>query len=473
MNWVLALPEIVLAVIGLAVLVFGVMRRENSFFICSMITLGGFLLAGILVLGAAHGLAFNGQFVGDPFAVFGKILILAGGAFAVISALDYNREEALDRFEFPVLMLLSVVGMMVMVSAGNFMSLYLGLELQSLAMYVLAAFARDELRSAEAGLKYFVLGALASGLLLYGISLVYGFSGTFDFAGLSQLLQDPAHASPGVVVGIVFVIAGLAFKISAVPFHMWTPDVYEGAPTPVTAFMGTAPKVAAIMLLLRVMAVPFGHLNAQWHLIIEIVSIGSMLLGSLAAIGQTSIKRLMAYSSIGHMGYALIGLAVGTQDGIRGVMIYMATYVFMNAGAFACIIAMRRRGLALEKISDLAGLARSDGLMAMALAIFMFSMAGIPPFSGFFGKLYVFLAAVRADFWTLAVVGVLTSVIGAYYYIRVIKVMYFDDPAPAFDRRPPGLSFVLGAGAVFTTFFVLVVAPVAGAAQAAAAALFG
>jgi NADH-quinone oxidoreductase subunit N len=473
MNWVLALPEIVLAVIGLATLILGVLRGRDAFFICSMVTLGAFLLTGILVVGASHGLAFNGQFIGDPFAVFGKILILAGGAFAVISALDYNREEGLDRFEFPVLMLLSVVGMMVMVSAGNFMTLYLGLELQSLAMYVLAAFARDELRSAEAGLKYFVLGALASGLLLYGISLVYGFSGTFDFAALGTLLHDPAHASAGVVVGVVFVIAGMAFKISAVPFHMWTPDVYEGAPTPVTAFMGTAPKVAAVLLLLRVMAVPFGHLTEQWHLIIEIVSIGSMLLGSFAAIGQTSIKRLMAYSSIGHMGYALIGLAVGTEAGIRGVLVYMATYVFMNAGTFACIIAMRRRGLALEKISDLAGLARTDGLMAMALAIFMFSMAGIPPFSGFFGKLYVFLAAVRADFWTLAVIGVLTSVVGAYYYIRVIKVMYFDEPAAAFDRRPAGLSFVLGAGAVFTTFFVVVAPPVVSAAQTAAAALFG
>lgn len=473
MNWTLALPEITLSVLAMAILIFGVLRRGDSFSVCSMLTLGAMLIGAMLVIGQARGFAFNGQFVVDPFAVFAKLLILAGGALALVSAQDYNRAEGLARFEYPVLMLLAVVGMMAMVSASNFMSLYLALELQSLALYVLAAFARDELRSAEAGLKYFVLGALASGLLLYGITLVYGFSGTLDFTALAHLLSDPSHVSAGLIVGMVFVITGLAFKISAVPFHMWTPDVYEGAPTPVTAFLGTAPKVAAIVLLLRVMFVPFGHLTSQWTQIFEFISIASMILGSLAAIGQTSIKRLMAYSSIGHMGYALIGLAVGTVDGLRGVLIYMVTYVFMNAGAFACIIAMRRRGRALEKISDLAGLARTDGAMALALAIFMFSMAGIPPLSGFFGKLYVFLAAVRAGYWTLAIVGVLTSVVGAYYYLRVIKVMYFDDPAAAFDRRPVGLSFVLGVGAVFTTFFFVFPAPIVGAAQAAAAALFG
>ncbi|GAN77479.1 NADH-quinone oxidoreductase subunit NuoN [Acidisphaera rubrifaciens] len=473
MNWTLALPEITLSILAMAILLFGVLRRGESFSVCSMLTLGALLIGAVLVIGQARGFAFNGQYVVDPFAVFAKLLILAGAALALVSAQDYNREEGLARFEYPVLMLLAVVGMLAMVSANNFMSLYLALELQSLALYVLAAFARDELRSAEAGLKYFVLGALASGLLLYGISLVYGFSGTFDFAALAHLLSDPSHASAGLIVGMVFVIAGLAFKISAVPFHMWTPDVYEGAPTPVTAFLGTAPKVAAIVLLLRVMFVPFGHLTSQWTQIFEFVSIASMILGSLAAIGQTSIKRLMAYSSIGHMGYALIGLTVGTVDGLRGVLIYMVTYVFMSAGTFACLIAMRRRGRALEKISDLAGLARTDGGMALALAIFMFSMAGIPPLSGFFGKLYVFLAAVRAGYWTLAIIGVLTSVVGAYYYLRVIKVMYFDDPAPAFDRRPVGLSFVLGVGAVVTTFFFVFPAPIVGAAQAAAAALFG
>ena len=335
------------------------------------------------------------------------------------------------------------------------MTLYLGLELQSLALYVLAAFARDELRSSEAGLKYFVLSGLASGLLLYGISLVYGFSGTMDFGQLRTLLAEPSHASAGLIVGVVFVLVGLAFKISAVPFHMWTPDVYEGAPTPVTVFFATAPKVAAMALLLRVMATPFGHLLGAWQLLIVLVSIASMVLGALAAIGQSNIKRLMAYSSIGHMGYALIGLAVGTPEGIRGVLVYMVIYVFMTAGTFACIIAMRRNGRAVEQISDLSGLANTDPALALAMAVFMFSMAGIPLLSGFFAKLYIFLAAVQGGLWTLAVIGVLTSVVGAFYYIRVIKVMYFDAPVAAFDPRPASLSFVAAVAGLFTTFFFL------------------
>jgi NADH-quinone oxidoreductase subunit N len=362
--------------------------------------------------------------------------------------------------------------MMIMASATNLMSLYVGLELQSLAIYVMAAFARDELRSSEAGLKYFVLGSLASGLLLYGVSLAYGFSGTMDFARLSATFAQSGPVSIGLVTGVVFIVAGLAFKISAVPFHMWTPDVYEGAPTPVTAFMSTAPKVAAIALLLRALEVPFGHLGGQWQQLIVLISIASMLLGALAAIGQTSIKRLMAYSSIGHMGYALVGLAVNTPAGIQGVLIYMVTYIFMSAGVFACIIAMNRRGIALEKISDLSGLARTDPMLAGAFAIFMFSMAGVPPFSGFFGKLYVFYAAVQAGYWTLAVIGVLTSVIGAYYYLRVVKVMYFDEAQPAFDPRSPSLSFVAGVGALVTVLFALGAGSLTGAAQAAAAALF-
>ena len=360
-----------------------------------------------------------------------------------------------------------------MVSATSMMSLYLELELQSLSLYVLASFARDTLRSSEAGLKYFVLGALASGLLLYGISLVYGFSGTMDFNVLARSFADPATVSPGLIVGVVFIVAGLAFKISAVPFHMWTPDVYEGAPTPVTGFLGTAPKVAAICLIVRLMGTPFGHLLGSWQQLIVLVSIASMVLGALAAIGQTNIKRLMAYSSIGHMGYALIGLAVGTADGVRGVLIYMVTYVFMNAGTFACLIAMRRRGIALDRISDLAGLGRTDPMLAGWMTVFMFSMAGIPPMSGFFGKLYVFLAAVQGGMWTLAVIGVLTSVVGAYYYLRIIKVMYFDEGGETFDRRPTSLSLVAAAAGLFTLFFFVFPAPFVGAAQAAAKVLFG
>ncbi|MGA8193615.1 MAG: NADH-quinone oxidoreductase subunit NuoN [Acetobacteraceae bacterium] len=473
MNWAIALPEIVLSVVAMAILIFGVLRRGETFFISSMLALGGFLLAALLVVTAARGIGYHGQFVSDAFSGFVKILILAGAALALILSLDYNRQHRIARFEYPVLMVLSVVGMMVMVSAANLMTLYLGLELQSLALYVLAAFARDELRSSEAGLKYFVLGALASGLLLYGISLVYGFSGTMDFTALAKTLSQPATASPGLIVGIVFVLIGLAFKVAAVPFHMWTPDVYEGSPTSVTVFFSTAPKVAAMALLLRTMITPFGHQLIAWQQLIVVVSIASMILGALAAIGQHNVKRLMAYSSIGHMGYALIGLAVGTPEGIRGVLVYLIVYVFMSAGTFACIIAMRRRGRALEEITDLSGLARTDPGLALALAVFMFSMAGIPPLSGFFGKLYVFLAAVQGGMWTLAVIGVLTSVIGAYYYIRIVKVMYFDAPVEPFDSRPASLSFVAAATGLFTALFFVFPAPFVGAAQAAAKALFG
>ncbi len=473
LNWTLAVPEIALALLAMAILVFGVLwKRGNPSLACSMLGLGALLLTAVLVVSAPMGSSYAGLFSVDHFAVFTKLLILAGAALTLILAIDYNVKTGIDKFEFPVLILLCTVGMMVMVSATNLMSLYIGLELQSLSIYVMAAFNRDDLRSSEAGLKYFVLGALASGLLLYGISLAYGFSGSMDFTQLRAAFSGSAPAA-GLVIGVVFIVAGLAFKISAVPFHMWTPDVYEGAPTPVTAFMSTAPKVAAIALLLRALEVPFGHLGGAWEQLIVLISIASMLLGSLAAIGQTSIKRLMAYSSIGHMGYALIGLAVNTPAGIQGVLIYMVTYVFMSAGVFACMIAMRRRGRALEQISDLSGLARTDPMLALAFAVFMFSMAGIPPFSGFFGKLYVFYAAVQSGYWTLAVIGVLTSVVGAYYYLRVIKVMYFDDAQPAFDARAPSLSFVAGVGALVTTLFFVFPAPVVTAAQAAAAALFG
>lgn len=473
MNWTIALPEIVLSIVAMAILIFGVLRKEDSFVLSSMFGLGGLLLTALLVMTGDRGLGYHGQFVSDPFSSFVKLLILAGAALSLMLSLDYNRKNHIARFEFPVLLLLSVVGMMVMASASNMMTLYLGLELQSLALYVLAAFARDELRSSEAGLKYFVLGALASGLLLYGISLVYGFSGTMDFAALAKALSRPEAASPGLIVGIVFVLVGLAFKISAVPFHMWTPDVYEGSPTPVTVFFSTAPKVAAFALLLRVMATPFGHLVGAWQELIVLMSIASMILGSFAAIGQTNIKRLMAYSSIGHMGYALIGLAVGTPEGVRGVLVYLVVYVFMSAGTFACIIAMQRGGRSLERISDLNGLGRTDPALALAMAVFMFSMAGVPPLSGFFGKLYVFLAAVQGGMWTLAIIGVLTSVVGAYYYLRVVKVMFFDEPEAAFDPRPASVSFVAAATGLFTTFFIVFPAPFVGAAQAAAKVLFG
>lgn len=473
LHWTLALPEIVLSCCGMAILMFGVLTRGDSFRMACMLSVGALLLTAMLVMSGGQGIGYAGLFVTDAYSGFVKLLILAAAALGVVMSLDYNEHENLRRFEFPVLMLFSTVGMMLMASATSLMTMYMGVELMSLSIYILAAFARDELRSSEAGLKYFVLGALASGLMLYGVSLVYGFSGSMDFAQLAHALSDPTSASPGLIVGVVFIVAGLAFKVSAVPFHMWTPDVYEGAPTPVTAFMGSAPKVAAMALLVRLMASPFGHLLAQWQQLIVLVSIASMLLGSLAAIGQRNFKRLMAYSSIGHMGYALIGLAAGTQAGVRGVLIYLVAYVFMNIGTFALILAMRRRGRAVEGIADLAGLGRTDPAMALGLAIFMFSMAGIPPFSGFWAKYFIFSAAVQQGMWALAVIGVLTSVIGAYYYIRIIKVMYFDAAEPAFDARPASLSFVAAAGGAFTTFFFLYPAPLVAAAEAAAKVLFG
>ncbi|MGH7121815.1 MAG: NADH-quinone oxidoreductase subunit NuoN [Acetobacteraceae bacterium] len=472
MNWTVALPEIVLALCGMGILMFGVFYRRDASGPCNMLTLGAFLIAVFLVLSAPDGSGYGGLFVVDAFSRFVKILILCGASLALMLSFDYNRDEGIARFEFPVLILFAVVGMMVMVSAANLMTLYLGLELQLIALYIVTAFNRGAERSNEAALKYFILGALASGLLLYGISLVYGFTGSTSFAALASALRSPGTASPGLIVGVVFVIAGLVFEVSAVPFHMWTPDVYEGAPTPVTTFIGAAPKVAGMALLLRTLSTPFGPLAFDWRLLIELVSIGSMVLGALAAIGQTNFKRLMAYSAIGHMGYTLIGLAAGTTSGLRAALIYLVVYVFMFVGILAGIIAMRRRGRSFEQISDLAGLARTDPTLAGAFAVFLFSMAGIPPLSGFFGKLYVFLAAVQAGMWTLAVIGVLTSVVGAFYYIRIVKVMFMDRAAAPIDRRPAMVSFVAAVTGLFTIFFALFSGPVVAWAQAAAQVLF-
>jgi NADH-quinone oxidoreductase subunit N len=337
---------------------------------------------------------------------------------------------------------------------------------------VLAAIHRDDLRATEAGLKYFVLGALASGMLLYGSSLVYGFSGSTRFSGIAAAVEA-GPVSLGLITGLCFVAAGLAFKVSAVPFHMWTPDVYEGAPTPVTAFFSIAPKLAAVGLFLRVMTGPFGEAAGQWTQIIVLISIASMLLGAFAAIGQSNIKRLMAYSSIGHIGYALIGLAAGTEEGIRGVLVYMAIYIVMNAGTFGCIVAMRRKGQACERIDDLAGLGTTAPGLAAALSVFMFSMAGIPPLAGFFGKFYVFMAAVQAGLWPVAVIGVLSSVVSAFYYLRIVRVMYFDPAQPAFDPRPASVGVVIAGSMLFTALFALAPAPLVAAAGTAARSLFG
>ena len=472
MNWTLALPEIVLACLGMAILIFGVLRKQDSTVLATMFTIGAFLITGLVVGTGATGFAFHGQLTADAFSVFNQELILLAGSLALMLSLDWNKSAGIARFEYPVLALFATVGMLIMVSASNLMTLYVGLELQSLALYVLAAFSRDNARSSEAGLKYFVLSGLASGLLLYGISMVYGFGGTMDFQALHRSLAGTLVVPTGLIVGIIFVLVGLGFKVSAVPFHMWTPDVYEGAPTSVTVFFATAPKVAAMALLLRVMGTSFATLVPAWQSVVVLMSIGSMVLGALAAIGQTNIKRLMAYSSIGHMGYALIGLATGSSDGVRGVLVYMLVYVLMSAGTFACIMAMKRKGQSVETISDLSGLATTDAGLALALTVFMFSLAGIPLMAGFFAKLYIFLAAVKAGLWTLAVIGVLASVIGAFYYIRIIKIMYFDPPAEAFDRRAPALSFVVAATGLVTAFFFLFPSPVVDAAELASRVLF-
>ena len=473
MNWTLALPEITLVVAGLALLMVGVVPKADMTRPVTLGTLGALLVAAVVVLGNGEGVAFGGQFVADAFARFAKVLIILGAASGLLLALDWNEKQGIARFEFPVLILFSTLGMMIMVSANDLITLYLGLELLSLSLYVVAAFDRDNARSAEAGLKYFVLGALASGLYLYGASFTYGFAGATGFTQIGNAVGEGGTVPIGLVVGLVFVTAALAFKISAVPFHMWTPDVYEGAPTPVTAFFASAPKVAAVALLVRVLADPFSDLAAQWQNVIWLASLGSMLLGSLAALGQQNIKRLMAYSSIGHVGYALMGLAVANDSGLRGVLVYMTIYLVMNAGTFAVLVAMRRGGRALEAVNDLAGLGRTDPPMALAMAVFMFSMAGIPPLAGFFGKLYVFLAAVQSGFWVLATVGVLTSVIGAYYYLRIIKVMYFDEATAALDPRPAPVSLVLAVSGLFNVLFFLFPAPIVAAATTAVAAIGG
>lgn len=473
MNWTLALPEIVLALCGLAILVFGVVQKKGQpFLACSMLTIGAFVLTAFLVVVSPDGTGYNHIFINDSFARFMKILSLAGGALATMLTVGYARELKVERFEFPVLLLFSTLGTMMMASSGNLMTLFIGLELSSLTIYILCAFARDDVKGAEAGLKYFVLGSLASGLLLYGSALVYGFAGTMEYGAIQTALSATSAVPMGLMIGIVFMLAGLTFKLSAVPFHMWTPDVYQGAPTPVTAFMAGAPKIAAFALLLRVMAGPFGHVAPQWQILVEAIAMVSMLFGSLAAIPQTDIKRLMAYSSIGHMGYALMGLSAGTEEGMRGTLVYLTTYLLMNVGAFAVIIAMRRKGRAVTGIADLAGLGRTDPGLATAMAIFMFSMAGAPPLAGFFGKLMVFYAAINAHLFGLAAVGVVSSVIGAYYYVRIIKVMFFDEAAAPLDRRPLSLSFVSVGMGVATVGFLIVLGPVSTAAQAAAQALF-
>jgi NADH-quinone oxidoreductase subunit N len=466
-----ALPEIFLVVAAMALLMLGVFREKSADLIniATIVVLG---LAVVLVIAGGGGReeAFGGSLVIDAFARLMKVLTLFGSAVAIVLSVNFMKTEKIERFEYPILVLLATAGMMIMISANDLVALYMGLELQSLSLYVVAAIDRDKAKSSEAGLKYFVLGALSSGMLLYGASLIYGFTGSVSFPGIAAAVT--AEPGLGLIFGLVFLIAGLAFKVSAVPFHMWTPDVYEGAPTPVAAFFAAAPKIAAMALFIRAMLAPFPAILPDWQQILVFISIASMVLGAFAAIGQTNIKRLLAYSSIGHMGYALIGLAAGSPEGVQSVIIYMAIYLIMTLGSFACVLAMRRKDGQVETIADLAGLARTNGMLAFFLAVFMFSLAGIPPLAGFFAKYFIFMAAIKANLVMLAVIGVLASVVGAVYYIRIVKLMYFDEPAQAFEPMVAEVKAVVVLTGLFVLLFALFPQPLSSLAQAAAASLF-
>ena len=470
-----AVPEIFLAGVGLVLVLvaaYGGEGARNARRV-TQIAMAGILVTLVLVLNGDEVLssAFGGMFSADSFAAYMKVLVLLGTLAALGMSLRTEGDDDINKPEYSLLVLLALVGMMLMISADNLMALYMGVELQSLPLYVVAAMRTNSLRSSEAGLKYFLLGALSSGMLLYGASLVYGVAGTTDFDGIAQALAG-GDLPTVFIIGMVFMISGLAFKVSAAPFHMWTPDVYEGSPTLVTALFAIAPKVAAISLLMRLTYGAFGGIADQWQQVLVALSIASMVIGALGAIMQTDIKRMMAYSSIAHMGYALAGLSAGTVAGATGVMIYMTGYVFMGAGSFAIILLMRRDGAEATRIVDLKGLSRTHPSLAIGLLVMMFSMAGIPPLAGFFGKWYVFLAAVEAGLVPLAVIGVVMSVVGAFYYLRIIRLMYFDDTDTPLDPEIPLANrVVLGASLAVILLFFAGLGSLLGAADSAAVSL--
>jgi NADH-quinone oxidoreductase subunit N len=480
-DFLLILPEEILSVGALLLMLGAAWGGDKAARLLTWLAVLVLAAAAVFVPGIADagGTAFGGLFIGDSFAAFAKIVIYAGAAIALVAAMSWFGCDRDYRAEYPVLILFSAIGMGMMVSAGDLLTLYVGLELQSLAAYVLASFQRTDTRSAEAGLKYFVLGALASGILLYGISLLYGFTGTTQFGGIAAALGS--GVSTGQLFGIVFVLAGLAFKISAVPFHMWTPDVYEGAPTPVTAFFASAPKVAAMALLVRVAVEAMAPAMHEWRQIVIFAALASTVLGGVAAIGQRNIKRLLAYSSINNIGFALVGLAAASAAGPAGVagvasvLFYMAVYIVMTLGAFLVVLRMRdAEGRAVESIASLSGLSRTRPMLALAMAIFMFSLAGIPPLFGFWPKFLVFDAAVGAGHTWLAAVAIATSVISAFYYIKIVKLIYFDEPAPAYaETKEPVGSALIFASAVFVSPLGYLAIPWLGQAAAnAARALF-
>ena len=462
------LPETFLACFAMGLLLYGAFFSHKRLEIGYLSTLGIFITA-LLVLGQPQATvsAFNNLFIVNGFIIFMKLLVLIGTTVSLILSFHYIERKQKDRFEFPILMLFATLGMMMMISANHLLSLYIGLEIQSLSLYVLAAFHRDSRRASEAGLKYFVLGALSSGLLLYGTSLVYGYTGTADFQGIAAALDETV--SIGAIIGMVFMVAGIGFKLSLAPFHMWTPDVYEGATSEVTAFLAIAPKIAAMALFLRVLYEPFGGIIAMWQQILIFMAVASMLLGAFTALFQTNLKRLLAYSAIGHMGYALLGVIAGTPAGLSAVIVYMTIYLIMISGIFGILLCLHKEGRYLKEIAHLAGLSQTHPLMALAMAIFMFSMIGLPPLAGFFAKLSVFIAAIEAGFYLLVILAVLTSVVAAFYYLRIIMLMYFQDPLePFFD--PPKNDLVVGMIAVMCLgtllFFVYPVPIVDNAVQA-------
>ncbi len=474
-DLIVILPEIILAIYAMAALIGAVYTSKDA--------LGPLLVwttAGLMVLlsfwiatqGGGTKVAFNGMFTDDSFARFAKVAILLSAAAVLVMSQEYMARRGLLRFEYPILIALAAVGMMMMVSASDLMSLYMGLELQSLSLYVVAALRRDSAKSTEAGLKYFVLGALSSGLLLYGASLVYGFTGTTLFSGIIQTVNE-GEVSVGLLFGLIFLISGLAFKVSAVPFHMWTPDVYEGSPTPITAFFATAPKVAAMALFARVLHDAFGSVVSDWQQVIVLLSVLSMFLGGIAAIGQRDIKRLMAYSSIAHMGYALIGLAAGTEMGVKAMLLYLAIYITMNVGTFAFILMMERDGQPVTDIDALRQYSRRDPGKALAVLILMFSLAGVPPMLGFFAKFGVWQAGVDAGLTGLVIASAIASAIGAFYYLRIVFYMYFgeENEDPIETNSSPVLWGALMGSAALMLFGVFYQFGVEGAAAAAAATL--
>lgn len=474
-NLIPLLPEIFLALTGMGLLIVGVVHgNESTKTICwSSVAAAAIALITLLGLNLEEQIVLNGMFKLDQFAGFMKLLILLGLMASIALSVRYLQDEGIARFEYPVLMIFAALGMMMMVSANNMLSLYMGLELQSLSLYVLAAFNRNSLKASEAGIKYFVLGALSSGMLLFGISLIYGFTGALDYGAIQATLLTLETVPFGVTFGLVFMLAGLAFKISAVPFHMWTPDVYQGAPTSVTAFFALVPKLAAMALLVRLLLEPFSAVTDQWQQIIYFLAAASMVVGAFAAIGQDNIKRLLAYSSIGNMGYALIGVVVATEAGISALLTYLVIYMVMTAGVFAIVLSMRRDGKGYQRISDLSGLSQTHPVLAYSMAILMFSMSGIPPMAGFFGKLFIFEAAVASEYYVLAVIGVLSSVVAAYYYLRIIKVMFFDEPADEFERNLPfARRAILFIAVVFVMVFILNPELVLSSTQGAASVLF-